>query len=185
MHEYSEIEKLFNNKINLTIKSLRKQLTYIRSNKISTALLQSIKVSINGSNVSINQIASLDIINTKELRITAWDKNNTKYIHQSIQKLNLGFGCQILNNNIKITVPPVSTETKISIIRQLNKISEENKISIRNTRKICMNYVNKLPRNRKISEDVKKRFNDKLQLNTNEKIKLITSIIKEKSSTIQ
>lgn len=180
MNKYKEVEIYYKDKSNIVLKTLQSKLIGFRTNRISVNLLDSVQIKSYGSNTLIKHIANINVINSKMLNIQVWDINNVNNILKAIQKSNLGFNPIVEGQNLKIPIPSICYELKLRLSKQLNKISEENKIIIRNIRKSCIEKIKHLEKNKIISIDESKTFNKNLQNHVNNSIKLINYLTNKK-----
>ena len=107
-------------------------LSSIRTGRASTKIIETIKVNVYGSTLPLNQLASINIIDSTLINVNAWDKNNVDSIVKSIQTSDLGINPAVDGEVIKLSIPPLSEERRQEITKVASKYAENSKISIRN-----------------------------------------------------
>lgn len=170
--------------MSLSIKNLKDNLDKIRTGRVNVKIFDSILVECYQKHVSINQLASIVIINNNSVKITPWDKSNTQNINKSIINSNLGVTPSIIDENIKINFPPMNEERRIDLIKNIKKIGESSKISIRNIRRDSNNIVKQLLKKKEIAKDEEKSMQEKIQKITNKFITEVDKCLKMKELEI-
>ena len=125
---------------------LKSELSSIRTGRANTSIIESIKINVYNSNLPLNQLASINIIDASLININAWDKNNIDHIIKSIQSSDLGLNPTKDGDIIKLSVPPLSEERRKELSKVAKQKVEQSAIAIRNIRrsiidKIKSNYV--------------------------------------------
>lgn len=177
---YSETEKNMSKKIDI----LKKDFDKIRTGRVNIKLFESIMIECYGRFTPLNNLSSISIINNNSLQITPWDKTNLQSIEKSIMSANLGVTPSIIDNIIKITFPPMNTERRLELIKHIKKISEQNKINIRNIRRDQNNLLKKLLKKKDITKDEEKSSQTKIQSITNVYISKVDKCLREKESEL-
>ena len=177
---YNETEKHMSNQMNI----LKKDLDKVRTGRVNIKLFESIIIECYGKFIPLNNLSSISIINNTSLQITPWDKTHLQNIEKSIMSANLGVTPSIIDNIIKITFPPMNTERRLELIKHIKKISEQNKINIRNIRRDQNNLLKKLLKKKDITKDEEKSSQNKIQNITNTYISKVDKCLKNKESEL-
>ena len=138
-------------KIEKLIKNLEDKMSSLRSSRPSQLLVQNLKIS---DGRSIKHISSF-INSHKELILQIWEKENISKIEQAIQKANLNINVITVNNEIKLSYPPLSEEDRVFICKNINSIGEEQRIALRQIRK---NAIDKIKQEKYSKELLKKEI---------------------------
>lgn len=173
---YQDTEK----KMLKIIISLKSEFIKIRTGRVNIKLFESIFVECYGKSTKLNNLASIIILNNNSIKINPWDKSNISHIEKSIISANLGITPSIINNSIKINFPAMNEERRKELIKYVKKISENNKIIIRNIRRDKNQILKNLLKNKDISKDQEKIAQDKIQKITNRFILEVDTCLKEK-----
>tara|TARA_Y100001970_G_C14256257_1_gene875661 strand:+ start:3444 stop:4013 length:570 start_codon:yes stop_codon:yes gene_type:complete len=170
-------------KMDITINNLKKELTSIHAGRVSPRMLDNLKVDYYGNLTPVNQIANISTPEPQMLAISPWEKNLIKEIERSLQSANLGFSISNDGNIIRAVAPPFTEERRRDYVKQIKKIGEETKISLRNIRRDSNDHLKKMEKDKQISQDDEKSAQEKIQkvtdLHTNLVDELMTAKEKE------
>lgn len=168
-----------------TAEGLKVDLNSIRTGRATPNLLDNIKVDYAGVPTPINHMAGISVPEANLIVIQPWDKNTMRSIEKAIQTSDLGLNPINDGRVIRISIPPLSEERRKELIKVVHKRVEERKVSLRNLRRDAMNELNKLEKNKDISQDENKRALDQLQKVTDSFIIAVEDIGKEKEEELQ
>ena len=171
-------------KMKKTIESFKKDLGTLRTGRANPSMLDLIRVDVYGQKMPINQLATITVPEPRTISIQVWDKNNVKLVDTEIQKSNLGVNPQVDGQIVRIHIPQLTEERRKEITKVLKNIGEKSKVSIRNIRRECNDDIKNLLKDKKISEDESKSFEEDVQKSTDDNISLIEKILSEKEKEI-
>ena len=171
-------------KMKKTIESFKKDLGTLRTGRANPSMLDLIRVDVYGQKMPINQLATVTVPEPRTISIQVWDKNNVKSVDTEIQKSNLGVNPQVDGQIVRIHIPQLTEERRKEITKVLKNIGEKSKVSIRNIRRECNDDIKNLLKDKKISEDESKSFEEDVQKSTDDNISLIEKILSEKEKEI-
>ena len=171
-------------KMKKTIESFKKDLGTLRTGRANPSMLDLIRVDVYGQKMPINQLATITVPEPRTISIQVWDKNNVKLVDTEIQKSNLGVNPQVDGQIVRIHIPQLTEERRKEITKVLKNIGEKSKVSIRNIRRECNDNIKNLLKDKKISEDESKSFEEDVQKSTDDNISLIEKILSEKEKEI-
>ncbi|HHS51231.1 MAG TPA: ribosome recycling factor [candidate division Zixibacteria bacterium] len=166
------------------LESIAKDLAKLRTGKASTAMLDSIKVDYYGTEMPINQVASIAIPEARLIVIQPWDKNAIDPIIRAINSSDIDLPPQSDGNVIRLAIPALTEERRKDLVKVAAKIAEEGKISIRNIRRDAIEQIKKGQKDGDIPEDTAKRGSDKIQELTDEYSGKIDELKKKKEDEI-
>ena len=158
------------------IEALNRELVTIRTGRANPNVLERVSVDYWGSMTPINQVANISVVEGRQLLIKPYDRNTLKDIERAILEANLGFNPQNDGQVIRIMIPPLTEERRKELVKQVSKIGEQSKVAIRNIRRDANDAIKKGD----FSEDEAKRAQDNVQKKTDEYIKKIDQIVKDK-----
>lgn len=152
--------------------------------RISSNILDSIMVEYYGMLTPVSQLTNSVVDRPQTLVITVFDMNMIKPIEKAIFAANLGLTPVSRKNVIRVTLPVLTQDRRLTLIKMVRSESEKSKISIRNIRRIANDKVKILLKNKEINEDDERYFQDKIQNLTNVWIAKINLILQEKESEL-
>ncbi len=167
-----------------TVEKCKSELTSIRTGRASISLVEGIEVDCYNTKMKLNQLASINVIEGRTIEIRPWDKNVLVNIEKAI--LNSSLGLTPVNDGkiIKITVPALTDERRNELIKQVNKLAETYRISIRNERRSALETLRQLKKDKKISEDEEFKSEQQLQKLTDNYIQKIDALVEQKIKEI-
>ena len=163
-----------------SISFLEKELLNIRAGKANPNMLSSVKVDYYGAQTPLNQIANINTPDSQTLSIQPWEKDKLEDIEKAIFSSNLGFNPMNNGESIIISIPPLTEERRIELVKVAKSEVENAKVSIRNARKEANNEIRKSD----ASDDMKSNFEIDIQNITDKYISKIDSIFSTKEKEI-
>ncbi|MFO8079554.1 MAG: ribosome recycling factor [Armatimonadota bacterium] len=126
-----------------TTQIVQKDIAAFRTGRASPALVENLEVEYYGTKVPVNQIASIQVIDTRLLGITPWDKNALSAIEKAIMTSELGLMPTNDGNIIRLEIPSLTEERREELSRQIRKRIEEGRVAIRNVRRATNDAIDK------------------------------------------
>jgi ribosome recycling factor len=180
-----EIKKNTDIKMQKSLSLLTQELSKLRTGRASPALLEGIKVEYYGSQLHLNQVATISIPEPRLIIIQPWDKTALPNIEKAIFKSAVGLTPNNDGNVIRLAVPPLTTERREELIKLTLRMAEETKVAIRNIRRDSNNEIKRLEKEKEISEDTSFKAHEDVQHTTDELIKKVDDVQKEKEKEIR
>ena len=176
----NEIKKDAQTRMAKSTDALKNELTSLRTGRASTGLVDNLKVNYYGSDMPLNQVATVTVADARSLTITPWEKAMVGPIEKAILASNLGFTPNTLGQVIRINLPPLTEERRKDLIKHVHAEAENAKISVRNIRRDAISGVKELLKEKSISEDEAHRAEDEIQKVTDKAVKDIDDVAKAK-----
>jgi ribosome recycling factor len=137
-----------------SVQYMRSELNAIRAGRASPKMLETVKVEYYGSQVPINQVASISAPQPDLLVVQPFDRDSLQDIEKGIMKADLGLNPNNDGEKIRVPVPPLSEERRKELAKSVRERTEETKISIRNIRRDVKNRIEEVVEEHNLSEDV-------------------------------
>jgi ribosome recycling factor len=173
-----------NNEMKLSIEAFSNDLKNIRTGRVSPDILKTIIIDSYGSKMPLTQLSNINNIDNMTLSINIWDASLTKNVEKNILESNLGATPQTDGNNILLKFPDLTAERRQELVKLISEASEKYKVSIRNIRRKFIDNIKTLEKDKSISEDESKKFQEDVQKSTDNHISEIEKITKIKDSEI-
>ena len=167
-----------------SIKAYSSELKNIRTGRVSPDILKTIFVDSYGSKTPLTQLSNVNNIDNMTLNINIWDSSLVKIIEKTILDSNLGVNPQTDGTNILLKFPELTAERRKELVKIISEISEKFKISVRGIRRKFLDEIKNLEKEKSISIDESKRFQDEIQKITDSSIKEIENLSVSKESEI-
>ncbi len=152
----------------------------LRTGRASVNLLDPVQVDAYGAKTPLKQVANIAAPESRLLTVQVWDAGMVKAVEKGIMDANLGLNPQPEGNLIRIPIPDLNEERRVEISKIAGKYAESCRISIRNIRRDGMDTIKKSDG----SEDEQKRQSEDVQKLTDEKIKIIDTMLSDKEKDI-
>ena len=170
--------------MNSCITAFSTELKNIRTGRVSPDILKSIIVDSYGSKVPLTQLSNINNIDNMTLSVNIWDSSLVKTVEKNILDSNLGVTPQTDGSNILLKFPELTAERRKELVKIISEISEKFKISIRGLRRKYLDEVKLLEKNKSLSIDEYKKYQDEIQKFTDNSIKEIENLTNSKESEI-
>lgn len=180
-----DLYKQAKEKMKKALHFLEEEFSKLRTGKASVTLVDPVKVNAYGTEMPLKQVASVSLPDAKTIAIQPWDKNLIPAIEKAILAANIGLTPINDGKIIRINIPPLTEERRKDLGKVAHKLAEEARVSIRNIRRHINEEIKKLEKDHKISEDEKFKAIDKVQEITDEFIKKVDELLKEKEKEIK
>jgi ribosome recycling factor len=167
-----------------TIDALHHELSKVRTGRANPKMFDDVQVEYYGAPTPINQVGNISVPEASQLLIKPYDRNLVGEIEKALLAANLGVTPQNEGTQIRIVLPALTSEKRRDLVKAVHKHGEEYKVHVRNVRRHANDSLKKLENNHDISEDDLKGYLDEVQELTDEFIKKIDSVIKEKETEI-
>ncbi len=166
-----------------TIHHFESELGKIRAGKASPQILDGIMVNYYDVETPINQVANIGNLDNKTLVIQPWEKNMLGSIEKAIMAANIGATPQSDGNVIRISMPPLTEERRMELVKSIKNMAEQSRVSIRNTRRDAKDAIKKL-QNEGVSEDLARDAENEVQKNTDDYISMIDKQLEAKEKEV-
>lgn len=166
------------------IESLKYQLTKVRTGRASASVLDGVQVDYYGAPTPVVQVGQVSTPEARLLQIQPFDKSMIAAIEKAIMGANLGLTPSNDGNLIRIPFPALTEDRRKDQVKEVKKLGEDARISIRNTRREQNDVVKKAEKDKSISEDDSKKFQADIQTVTDKFIKQVDDIIDKKEKEL-
>jgi ribosome recycling factor len=166
------------------IDHVRRELGGVRTGRASVTILDSVHVEAYGSQMPLNQVASLSIPEPTMIVAQPFDPSLMGTIEKAIRSANLGLNPANDGKVIRIPIPALTEERRKELSKLVHKFAEEGRNGVRQARRDTNDRLKKLLKDHKISEDDERRGLDDVQKITDQHIATIDELQKKKDSEL-
>ena len=167
-----------------TISVLEEALSEIRAGRANPAILNKISVEYYGVDTPINQVAAISVPEARLILIQPWDPSILKEIEKAILASDIGLNPNNDGKCIRLNFPELTEERRKELVKDVKKITEDSKVSIRSIRRDGMDTAKEQLKNSEITEDEKTSLEDRIQKLTDKYVDEIDSIYDKKEKEI-
>lgn len=179
-----EIKKA-DEKMQKALTALNANFNTIRAGRANPAVLDRITVEYYGTPTPLNQMAAISVPDPRTLMIAPWDRSTLKSIEKAIQTSDLGINPNNDGSVIRLIFPPMTSERRTELAKEVHKMTEEGKVALRNIRRDAMEKLKAQKKNGEITEDDVKDGEKEIQKITDKYVKEADSMADKKIKEIQ
>ncbi len=164
------------------VDDFRKELATVRTGRANAAILESIRVDFYGTLTPVNQLGTVTVPEPTMLVISPWDPSVVGAIDKAIRASDLGLNPTNDGKVVRIPIPSPTEERRKELVKHIHKVLENHRTAVRNIRRDIKEAIDKLEKDKKISQDEQKRSLDELEKVSHSETKKIEdlSVMKEK-----
>ena len=166
------------------VDDFRKELAALRTGRANVALLDHIRVDYHGTPMPVNQLGALSVPEPTLIIISPWDPSAASMIDKAIRTSDLGLNPATDGKIVRVPIPALTEERRKDLVKHLHKVLENHRTAVRNIRRDIKEAVEKLEKEKKISEDEKKRTLEELEKVTHQETKKIEDLSATKEKEI-
>ena len=166
------------------LEALRREFATVRTGKATPALLDTVRVEAYGSQMPLDQLATISTPESSLLVVQPFDKTLLPDVERAIMTADLGLNPANDGNIIRIPIPPLNEERRQEYVKLLHRMTEEGRISIRHARRTVRDELHQLVRDHELSEDESRRREDQLEKSTKEFIEKGEELLKSKEAEV-
>ncbi|MDP6038515.1 MAG: ribosome recycling factor, partial [Candidatus Latescibacteria bacterium] len=167
-----------------SVEALQHEMATVRTGRASAHLLDQLRVDYYGSQVPINQVATVGIPEPRLIAIQPWDKSAIPLVEKAIMESKLGLTPSNDGTVIRLPIPQLTEERREELVKVVRQYAEESRISVRNARRDANEFIKDGQKEGEIPEDDAKRGTDRVQGLTDEFVKKIDDILKGKEEEV-
>ena len=166
------------------LKSLEAEFASVRTGRASTHLLDRVTVPAYGSDMPLNQVATIGAPEARLLTIQPFDKTLMKVIEKALMEAQLGLTPSNDGQMIRLPIPDLTEERRKEYVKLVHKMAEDARIAVRNVRRDTLNDVKRREKDGEISKDEVSRVQDDVQKLTDSEVKSIDEAMAKKETEI-
>jgi ribosome recycling factor len=145
------------------VDDFRKELSGVRTGRANAALLDSIRVDFYGTPTPVNQLGTVTVPEPTMLVISPWDPGVVAAIDKAIRASDLGLNPTNDGKVVRVPIPTPTEDRRKELVKHIHKVLENHRTAVRNVRRDIKEAIDKLEKDKKISQDEQKRSLDELE----------------------
>ena len=180
----SEIKKSTEDRMKKSIESLVNGLAKIRTGRATAGILDHVNVEYYGSPVPVSQVANISVADARTLNLQVWEKHMAPVVDKAIRDSDLGLNPILMGETIRVPMPALTEERRRDLTRLVRAEGEDAKIAVRNLRRDANESSKRLLKDKEVSEDDDRRFQDEIQRLTDKFVADIDQLIAAKEDEV-
>lgn len=178
--DFQDIQRRMEGAIN----AFKHDIASLRTGRASSNLLDAVLVKAYGSDMPLNQVATVSVPEPRMISVNVWDRSMVSAVDRGIREANLGFNPIVDGNNLRIPLPELNEQRRKELVKVAHGYAENAKVAARHVRRDGMDFLKKAEKDGDISEDDHRREADRVQKLTDETISTVDSLLAGKEAEI-
>jgi ribosome recycling factor len=166
------------------VEALRHDLAGLRTGRASIALLDPVHVEVYGTNMPLNQLATVSTPEARMLSVQVWDRSNVQPVEKAIRSAGLGLNPITDGQMIRLPIPELTEERRKELAKLVGQYAEKARVAVRNVRRDGMDHLKQDEKKHEIGEDERKRLEHDVQKLTDDTIKEVDELAHAKEKEI-
>jgi ribosome recycling factor len=184
MSMIADVKKTAEQKMHKSVEALKTDLGKVRTGRAHTGILDHITVDYYGTQMPLNQVANLTLIDARTIGISPWEKKMGAVIEKAIRDSDLGLNPSAQGDLIRVPMPALTEERRRELIKVVKAEGENAKVAVRNLRRDANHHLKDLLKEKEVSEDDERRAQDEVQKLTDKFIAEIDKLLAAKEADL-
>lgn len=167
-----------------SIAALREAFTKIRTGRAHTSLLDHLRVEYYGTEVPLEQVANVAVMDARTLSITPWEKSMVPVIEKVIMTADMGLNPATAGSVIRVPLPALTEERRRELVKVVRQEAEGARVAVRNVRRDALAALKELLKEKEITEDDEHRAGESIQKLTDSHIARIEELLEAKEAEL-
>ena len=129
--DLNDLEK----RMRASLDALKRELSGLRTGRASTHLLDPVQVTVYGSKMPLNQVATVSVPEPRTISVQVWDKGNVSAVDRAIREANLGLNPVVDGTLLRLPIPMLTADRRQELAKLAHKYAEHSRVAVRNVRR--------------------------------------------------
>ena len=166
------------------VEALKHDLGGLRTGRASITLLEPVHVEVYGSNMPLNQVATISVPEPRMISVQVWDRSNVGPVEKAIRSAGLGLNPISEGQTLRLPIPDLTEERRKELAKLAGQYAEKARIAVRNVRRDGMDSLKTDEKKGVFGEDERKRHETEVQKLTDDTIGEVDAIASAKEKEI-
>jgi ribosome recycling factor len=176
----SEVES----KMNKAVEATQHSFNTIRTGRANASLLDRVMVDYYGSPTPLKSLANINTPDATTITVQPYDRGSLGSIEKAISLSDVGLTPNNDGSVVRLNIPPLTSDRRQELVKQVGKLSEEGKVAVRNVRRDAIDSVRKQEKNSEVSKDESRDLQDEIQKLTDKYTAEIDKLLAAKEEDI-
>jgi ribosome recycling factor len=159
----ADVRKNAEQKMQKSLDALKTDLSKVRTGRVHTGILDHVMVDYYGTQMPINQVANVSLLDARTISISPWEKKMASVIEKAIRESDLGLNPSATGDLIRVPMPSLTEERRKDLTKVVRGEAESARVAIRNLRRDAITHLKDLLKAKSVSEDDERRAQDDIQ----------------------
>ncbi len=183
--DLNELKQDLQRRMDGALETLKREFNGLRAGRAHPGLLEPVRVTAYGSELPLNQVATVAVPEPRMLTVQVWDKSMVGAVEKAIREAGLGLNPAADGMVVRVPIPQLTTERRNELAKAAHKYAEGAKVAVRGVRRDGMEQIKAQEKKHEIGEDVAKDWQDEVQKLTDLYIKRVDEALAEKEKDIR
>jgi ribosome recycling factor len=179
-----EVKKDAATRMKKSVEAVHDELRRLRTGRAHAGLLEHITVDYYGTEVPVNQVATITVEDSRTLAVTPWEKNMVRVVEKAILTSDLGLTPATAGTVIRVPLPPMTEQRRRELVKVVRNEGENGRIAIRNIRRDALGNCKEMLKDKMITEDEDRKAHDDIQKLTDKYVAEVDALLAEKETEI-
>jgi ribosome recycling factor len=180
----ADVKKNAEQKMHKSLEALKTDLGKVRTGRAHTGILDHVTVDYYGTQMPLNQVANLTLLDARTIGISPWEKKMGAVIEKAIRESDLGLNPSAQGDLIRVPMPALTEERRRELIKVVKGEGESAKVAVRNLRRDANHQLKELLKQKAVSEYDERRAQDEIQKLTDKFIAEIDKLLAAKETDL-
>lgn len=180
----ADVKKTAETKMHKSLEALKTDLGKVRTGRAHTGILDHVTVDYYGTQMPINQVANLTLVDARTIGISPWEKKMGAVIEKAIRDSDLGLNPSSQGELIRVPMPALTEERRRELIKVVKHEAENARVAVRNLRRDANHHLKDMLKKKDVSEDDERRAQDEIQKLTDKFIAEVDKLLAAKEADL-
>ncbi|HEV8109376.1 MAG TPA: ribosome recycling factor [Burkholderiales bacterium] len=180
----ADLKKTTDQKMDKSVQAFKADLTKVRTGRAHTGILDHVMVDYYGSQMPINQVAKVTLLDARTIGVTPFEKKMAGAIEKAIRDSDLGLNPAAQGETVRVPMPALTEERRKELIKVVRHEAENARVAVRNTRRDAIHQLKESLKKHEVSENDERRAQDEVQKMTDRHVADIDKLLQEKEKEL-
>jgi ribosome recycling factor len=180
----ADLKKTTDQKMDKSVQAFKADLAKVRTGRAHTGILDHITVDYYGSQMPINQVAKVTLIDSRTIGVTPFEKKMTQAVEKAIRDSDLGLNPASQGETVRVPMPLLTEERRKELIKVVRHEAENARVAVRNLRRDAIQHLKDALKKHEVSENDERRAHDEVQKMTDRHVADIDRLLQEKEKEL-
>jgi ribosome recycling factor len=180
----ADLKKTTDQKMDKSVQAFKGDLGKVRTGRAHTGILDHVMVDYYGSQMPINQVAKVVLLDARTIGVTPFEKKMSQAIEKAIRDSDLGLNPAAQGETVRVPMPALTEERRKELIKVVRHEAENARVAVRNLRRDAIHHLKEALKKKEVSENDERRAQDEVQKMTDKHVADIDRLLQEKEKEL-
>jgi ribosome recycling factor len=180
----ADLKKTTDQKMDKSVQAFKSDLAKVRTGRAHTGILDHVTVDYYGSQMPLNQVAKVTLLDSRTIGVTPFEKKMTPAVDKAIRESDLGLNPAAQGETVRVPMPALTEERRKELIKVVRHEAENARVAIRNLRRDAIHHLKEALKKKEVSENDERRAQDEVQKMTDRHVADIDKMLQQKETEL-